>query len=700
MKNLNALIIVLFLINFTYGQINLNTTLVGRLADGPCLAVDLQNNIVCYHNGGYLELADVSDPDNPIKLGKIILPTMIEDIVVQGNFAYVANGESGIVIIDITDPNNPTESGKCDLRKNALGIAINGSYAYVAYGSEAWLGLPWGLQIVDVSDPFNPTEVNFFETTDHPVNLDVKGDYVYLAAGGMRIIDVSDVTNPNEVGCYYTANWVQDVEVRNGIAYILDMLFGVYIVNVSNPALPVLLSHTSLDHFGLGITIGNSIAYISEWISFRAIDISDPTNPSTLDTIGLSGLSQVAVVDSSSAYVASSSGGLRIVDIREPTNLREKGFICAGGGAGAVAINEETICVGRGDRLDLINISDTTNPVIQSHLEIGGRIEVRDSLAYIAGNDFYIVNIDDVSNPEIIGTCETRSRVSGFDVQKDYAYVLNSSLQLSGLQIIDISDPTNPLEIGFFEYIGGGIVVNENYAYIGLGGFLIIDISNPSNPTQVGQWQGDCNGIDVKNNYAYITCENGMKIIDVSNPQAPFEVGHWQGGIGAGVIRVSNQYAYLGAEENQLHIIDISDPVNPTEIGYYFTNGSIADIAIKNSYVFVADGFDGLYILRTDIISGVEKIIFGKPEHFELGQNYPNPFNPTTTINFQITGFSFVTLKVYDVLGNEIETLINEEKPSGTYEIIWYAGRLPSGVYFYQLKTGDFIETKKMVLMK
>ena len=58
-----------------------------------------------------------------------------------------------------------------------------------------------------------------------------------------------------------------------------------------------------------------------------------------------------------------------------------------------------------------------------------------------------------------------------------------------------------------------------------------------------------------------------------------------------------------------------------------------------------------------------------------------------------------LSLKVYDVLGNEIETLVNEEKPVGTYEVTWYADNLPSGVYFYQLKAGDFVETKKMVLM-
>jgi hypothetical protein len=90
---------------------------------------------------------------------------------------------------------------------------------------------------------------------------------------------------------------------------------------------------------------------------------------------------------------------------------------------------------------------------------------------------------------------------------------------------------------------------------------------------------------------------------------------------------------------------------------------------------------------------------------FNLDQNYPNPFNPITTIKYSIPGvgtslMKFVQLKVYDVLGNEIQTLVNEEKPAGTYELIWDAAALPSGVYFYRLTEGSYNAVKKMVLMK
>ncbi len=88
------------------------------------------------------------------------------------------------------------------------------------------------------------------------------------------------------------------------------------------------------------------------------------------------------------------------------------------------------------------------------------------------------------------------------------------------------------------------------------------------------------------------------------------------------------------------------------------------------------------------------------PSDYVLYQNYPNPFNPSTKIKYSVPQSSNVVIKVFDVLGNEIETLVNEEKPAGTYELTWYAEQLPSGVYFYQLRAGDYVQTRKMILLK
>ena len=85
---------------------------------------------------------------------------------------------------------------------------------------------------------------------------------------------------------------------------------------------------------------------------------------------------------------------------------------------------------------------------------------------------------------------------------------------------------------------------------------------------------------------------------------------------------------------------------------------------------------------------------------FKLSQNFPNPFNPSTSIQYAISSTQFVTLKVYDLLGREVATLVNEEKTTGSYEVEFDGNNLTSGIYFYKLKAGSFVETKKMILLK
>jgi hypothetical protein len=87
-------------------------------------------------------------------------------------------------------------------------------------------------------------------------------------------------------------------------------------------------------------------------------------------------------------------------------------------------------------------------------------------------------------------------------------------------------------------------------------------------------------------------------------------------------------------------------------------------------------------------------------ESYYLSNNYPNPFNPSTKIKFEIPDLEFVSLKVYDVLGNEIATLVDEEKLAGEYEVDFDGKGLSSGLYFYTFKAGNFSETRKMVLLK
>lgn len=104
--------------------------------------------------------------------------------------------------------------------------------------------------------------------------------------------------------------------------------------------------------------------------------------------------------------------------------------------------------------------------------------------------------------------------------------------------------------------------------------------------------------------------------------------------------------------------------------------------------------------LMENVVVGTEDNAAVQPKTYSLEQNYPNPFNPTTKIKYSIPEASQISLKIYDVLGNEVAQLVNQEKPAGSYEVEFNASSLSSGVYFYKLKSGSFIQTKKMIVLK
>jgi len=137
------------------------------------------------------------------------------------------------------------------------------------------------------------------------------------------------------------------------------------------------------------------------------------------------------------------------------------------------------------------------------------------------------------------------------------------------------------------------------------------------------------------------------------------------------------------------------------------------DLSTKGNGIAVVGNSDwlientGIIFASNSMLTGVgEKKLENQISRYFLFQNYPNPYNPSTLISYQIPSNSFVTLKVYDVLGNEIAVLVNEEKAAGAYKVNFTAQQttnnkpLASGMYFYTLTAGKFTDTKKFILLK
>jgi len=137
----------------------------------------------------------------------------------------------------------------------------------------------------------------------------------------------------------------------------------------------------------------------------------------------------------------------------------------------------------------------------------------------------------------------------------------------------------------------------------------------------------------------------------------------------------------------------------------------VRDLAVSGDYLFVGTvgGGSSVYGINnipsvwkrsiSEMVTTVDKISTDLPAYFNLAQNYPNPFNPSTSIEFDIPSSGFVSLKVYNVRGQEIATLVNKELSPGNHKVEWNPQNISSGLYFYKLEAKGFIKTKKLVLM-
>jgi hypothetical protein len=167
---------------------------------------------------------------------------------------------------------------------------------------------------------------------------------------------------------------------------------------------------------------------------------------------------------------------------------------------------------------------------------------------------------------------------------------------------------------------------------------------------------------------------------------------HWTS-FGAGLAFFSGPFN-LAPNDTQWVMIAVVPAIGESNLDGITQLRKKADILRSLPYDSLA--FGSLNYPVTDVKNEGAPLVL----EFNLEQNYPNPFNPTTVISYQIPQQGFVTLKVYDVLGREIVTLVNEEKPAGEYEVEFNAANLPSGIYFYRIRAGSFINTKKMVLLR
>jgi len=600
-----------------------------------------------------------------------------QHVAVRFPYVYVSIGPR-VVVIDASDPRAPLVVDQTAMFPDRItDIFLAGPYMYVTW---SYIGYG-GLRVYDISNPASPTLVADHFMPDHPVvGIHARGHYAYLLAGAdidLRILDISDPTTPVEVAVYWPAGWPNDIDVADGYAYIAGDQAGLRVIDVSDPYAPVEVGWwTPPERFRnrLGsVSISDHIAYVSDGNDLWVLDVSDPTQPRQigyLPGIGgrihrdgsllfLSGWSEeqgegmfivdvsdptaphmVGVYDSPDraedtdtsggyAFVADGLRGLRIVDISDPTAPVERGAYEVPAHGRDVMIQGHYAYVTDGNGLHLIDVSDPSKPVEVGFLQMPTRIsgenigalgvDVLGEYAYVTigyGEDGHsglrIVDVSDPTAPVEVGIYDTQAHPCDVDVAhahatdlgSTYAYVVTDH-PTGTLQIVDVSNPAAPVGISTYNLAGpgNGIQVLGDYAYVAGDGLRIIDVSNPAAPVEVSRIGRYVKDVFVRQDpvtrkiLAYVV-EEGLKIIDVSDPAHPTVLGATQPMVYDGLF-VAGNYAYLTSQYLRgVRVFDVSNPAAPVEVGAHRTRGFARRVYVADGYAYVTEFEEALRIFR------------------------------------------------------------------------------------------------------
>lgn len=578
---------------------------------GTSTAVALKGSHVYLGEGPRLTVLDVAHPASPVLLGKTPqLLGFVQDVRIDGDYAYVAASGAGLYVVDISTPSDPAIVGFCSTPGEAYGIEIAAGHAYVADGAA-------GLLVVDISESAHPKVVGHVDTPGTARDVSTSGSHVYVADGyeGLRVIDVSDPTNPSSVGACQTPGWGLRVTIADGYAFVADGYHGLQVLDISVPSNPVAAGSIGTSA-SADVTVRGSYAYVAGdpllpdangllWI----VDVSDPASPTQKGHLRYApGSGSAVVVDDDHAYVADSGGGMRVVDISSPSDPMEVGIYRIVGQAQDVAVHGSHAYLVDGYSLQATDVAVPHQPIRVGLRDTYGwarRVDLANGYAYVADGDaLRVIDVADPAAPVEVSTCYPRMGAEDAVALGSYAYVATGPTG-GGLQLVDISRPSDPIEVAFYETPGAAhsvaVVGSSVYVADGVSGLLVVDVSNPTSPKALGSSDipGYARRVAVAGSYGFVADGNGdLWVLDVSDPAHPATLAFYATPGEGQDVAVDGHYVYVADGHRGLRVLDASDPTNLTEMGYYDTPGYASGVDVSGGYAYVADGSGGFSVLR------------------------------------------------------------------------------------------------------
>lgn len=515
-------------------------------------------------------------------------------------------GNNGIVVLDISNPIAPTHLDTYEA-EFATSVTIDGNYAFIADKA--------CLRIIGIAQPHKVTYVGEYSTQGEIKEIAVIDKYTYIAEGkNLLIIDISDIERPKFAGKYQIGNINFDSfslfhHNSNNYIVIVDDNNGIVIIDISNPTNPSSIGGIDIHENINDFTVSGNFAYLATGEKYLMpndnklviIDISDPVAPVFSKYIDLQNYAEGITVYENYVYIAEGKDGLEVIDASDLENTYLIGQYVTAGSANAIALSANNAFLAMGEKgLLIIDISNPAKPFLKSWCSTKGiakGISISGNYAYIANgyNGLQIIDISDPTNPVLKGNCNTHGMAQDIAGSRNYVYIADG---YNGIVVIDVSDPANPYCTGWYSIMEDikRIDILNNYACIvkGVNGIDLIDISDPHDPAFVKNYtiKGDVFDVTQSGGYVYIVSQHVsggiLTIIDISDPLNPLYMSEFEGrGEAYASLVTTGNYAVITSCYNDLYVMNITNPSAPSLAGKLRCRFGVKDIVLSGSYAFI-----------------------------------------------------------------------------------------------------------------
>lgn len=676
-------------------------------------------------------VVSIADPANPLIAGSVAIPEIAYDVAVRWPYAYVVDLNSGLSVVDVNDPHAPTRLLRRVIPNVGYAAEIDGDYLY-AVGE-------YKMVVLSLANPAVPDSVSQWLGNGFK-DVDVQGGYAYLvsASAGLVIVDVGNPAAPVAAGTLSVPGGAWSVAVGAGYAYVGDGNGGLHVVDIGDPANPQDLGTVDLPTKAVDLAVsGNCVMAADQTSGLQIVDVTIPQSPRILVAAQTSN-SQGVVTAGDVIYLADGEVGLTIFDRS-----------CL---VGVVASFEVLPATGPVplDAQFLASYSSTIDTWVWDFGDGTGGSSPAEIHEYAIPGTYDVslrvsnaFQADSVSVQSAVVARHAVTQGNGafhFDGFGEYLRVPDdASLDLDSDWTIECwHRPYTPLESDKLR-----VLVSKGY--------------NATNSKQylVG-WRNDTSGLGYAGLYVLIssngadsgsrtalwpyTFEVGQEYyVAVRYVQAAGEVEVYVNGVSQGVrggyltsvydgpgdlqigaqggancycgmideVRVSN-VARSGDAFSQHYTTRSPLAVDAETVSLWHLDGDAGSVGkVKNEVAspaldVVAIGDPLAASGYSDIPSAVEEV---PVVTYALHTSAPNPFNPYTSIRYDLPRDSRVRLRVFDVAGRLVRTLLDENKQAGLHSVTWdgrdNAGqRAASGIYFCRMEAGEYMGTTRMCLVK